>query len=524
MIRRLITDRIVMFLLVVSAVECCDAAAPVANAKPHVVVILVDDLGWGDVGCYGGKVPTPHLDRLAGQGIRFTDAHSPSAVCSPTRYGLLTGRYAWRSKLKRGVLGGLSPALIEPGRMTLASLLHDAGYYTAAVGKWHLGMDWVVKPGASVTELGIEPREQVFNVDYTQPIKAGPNSVGFDYFYGISASLDMVPYTFIENDRVVAAPTEDRKFLMTRGKENGGTTRAGPAAPGFEATGVLPMLVDKACRVIDQHAAESTVRPLFLYVPLTSPHTPILPSDEWSGKSKINAYADFVMQTDAAVGEILAALDRAGMTDDTLIVVTSDNGCSPQANFAELASHGHSPSGPYRGHKADIFEGGHRVPLIVRWPAGAIAGVVSHQTICLTDLLATVAEVIGKPLPPSAGEDSISFLGTLRGEGGAGREQLVSHSIDGTFAIREKGWKLILAPDSGGWSEPRPGSERAQGLPSRQLYFLPRDPGERKNLLPQRADRAEELRLALERVVERGRSTPGEPQQNNGAVKIARRD
>ncbi len=494
------------------------------QARPHIVVILADDLGWGDVGCYGGKIATPHLDRLAAQGMRFTDAHTPSSVCTPTRYGLLTGRYAWRSKLKRGVLGGLSPALIEPGRMTLASLLNDAGYYTAAVGKWHLGMNWVVKPGAAVTELGIEPREQVFNVDYTQPITSGPTGVGFDYFYGISASLDMVPYTFIENDRVVVAPTEDRKFLMTRGKEHGGTTRAGPAAPGFEATDVLPLLVAKACGVIQQHAAEAAEGPLFLYVPLTSPHTPILPNDEWSGKSKINAYADFVMQTDAAVGEILAALDRAGMTDDTLVVVTSDNGCSPQANFGELAAHGHSPSGPYRGHKADIFEGGHRVPLIVRWPNVAMDDTACESTVCLTDLLATVAEVIGKPLPQSAGEDSISFLGTLRGEGSVGRQQLISHSIDGTFAIREKGWKLILAPGSGGWSEPRPGSERAKGLPRRQLYFLPRDLGEQNNLLPLRADRAEELRLALERVVDRGRSTPGEPQQNHGAVEIERRD
>jgi arylsulfatase A-like enzyme len=456
--------------------------------------------------------------------MRFTDAHSPSSVCSPTRYGLLTGRYAWRSKLKRGVLGGLSPALIEPGRMTLASLLRASGYQTAAVGKWHLGMNWVLKPGASVTELAIEPREQVWNVEYTEPIKAGPTSFGFDDYFGISASLDMVPYTFIENDRVVIAPTEDRSFLMNRGKEQGGRTRAGPTAPGFEAADVLPALAAKACETIDRRAAGSTEQPLFLYVPLTSPHTPILPTDEWSGRSGISHYADFVMQTDAAIGEILAALDRRGLADRTIVLVTSDNGCSPSAGFAELAMHDHHPSGPYRGHKADIFEGGHRIPLVVRWPGVVAGGSVSRQLVCLTDLLATAADIVGTKYPAAAGEDSVSFLPALRGEKAAGRAHLVSHSINGTFAIRQGDWKLILAPGSGGWSEPTPGSPQAKGSPARQLYDLRSDPGERQNLILEHPRRAGELVSLLERFVSEGRSTPGESQQNYGAVEIQRRD
>jgi arylsulfatase A len=295
---------------VAAALVIWDAAgAAAADAKPNVIVFLADDLGYADVACYGGKIPTPHIDRLAAEGMKFTDAHSTSSVCTPTRYGLLTGRYNWRSKLKRSVLGGLSPRLIEPGRMTVASMLQDRGYRTACVGKWHLGMDWVIKPGLQVSELSIEPREQVFNVDYSQPITNGPNSVGFDYFYGISASLDMVPYTFIENDRVTSLPTEDRDFLMMHGREQGGRTRKGPTAPDFDAADVLPVLVRKSCEFIERSAEGArSDKPFFLYIPFASPHTPILPTPAWQDKSGMNPYADFVMETDAAVGEILATL------------------------------------------------------------------------------------------------------------------------------------------------------------------------------------------------------------------------
>jgi arylsulfatase A len=404
--------------------------------------------------------------------------------------------------------------------MTVASLLQTQGYRTACVGKWHLGMDWAVKPGTEVSELNIEPRQQVFNVDYGQPIANGPNQVGFDYYFGIAASLDMVPYTFIENDRVTELPTEDREFFMMHGRDQGGRTRKGPTAPGFDAADVLPTLARKSCEFIDRCAeAAGPAQPFFLYLPFASPHTPILPTAAWQGRSGINPYADFVMETDAAVGQILATLERHELTGNTLVIFTSDNGCSPQAMFEELAAHDHHPSGPLRGHKADIFEGGHRVPFVVRWPGTVAAGQETCQLVCLTDILATLAEILELPLPATAAEDSISFLPVLRGQDGK-RDHLVSHSINGTFAIRRGDWKLLLGPDSGGWSAPRPGSKQTATLPPLQLYNLAADLGEQHNLQDREPAQVGELMALLERLVADGRSTPGEKQPNNGPVEL----
>ena len=492
------------------------------EGKPNVLLILADDLGYGDLSCYGGKIGTPQLDKVAASGIRFTDAHTSSSVCSPTRYALMTGRYNWRSKLKKGVLGGLSPRLIENDRVTIASLLKANGYSTGCVGKWHLGMDWVRVPGKQVSELNIEPREQVFNVDYSQRIKNGPNSVGFDYYFGISASLDMVPYTFIENDHVTELPTEDREFLMMNGRDDGAKTRKGPTAPGFEAVDVLPMLTRKSVEFIERHAPASLAgNPFFLYVPLASPHTPILPSKAWLGRSGMNAYADFVMQTDAAIGEILQSLERSGVSKSTLVIITSDNGCSPSAKFEELLSRGHNPSGPLRGHKADIFEGGHRVPFIIRWPERISNSRVSSELICQTDVLATMAEIVHTPLPENAGEDSFSFLDLLvNAQAPSRRDHLVSHSINGSFAIRQGNWKLMLCADSGGWSEPRPGTTQAIDSASSQLYDLANDLGERQNLFANNSQKVLQLRSLLQDIVARGRSNPGPNQPNNGSVEI----
>ncbi len=484
---------------------------------PNVVLVMADDLGYADLQCYGGRIATPRIDRLATEGMRFTDAHTTSSVCTPTRYGLLTGRYNWRSKLTRGVLGGLSPRLIEPDRLTVAAMLQAQGYHTACIGKWHLGMDWVVKPNSQISPLNIESREQVFNVDYSQPIANGPGSVGFDYFFGISASLDMVPYTYIENDRVTSLPTDDRDFLMMHGRQQGGKTRRGPTAPDFDAADVLPTIVKKSQEYIAQRADAG--QPFFLYVPLASPHTPILPTAEWIGQSGINPYADFVMQTDGSIGEIVAALDQHGLADNTLVIVTSDNGCSPQAKFDELAAHDHFPSGPLRGHKADAFEGGHRVPFVVRWPGKVAAGSECQQLVCLADVMATLAEVLEVSLPENAAEDSISFLPLLRGEPGL-RDHVVSHSINGSFAIRRGPWKLLLCPDSGGWSTPRPGSPAAKDLPAMQLYDLANDLGEQSNLADREPQRVRELTALLEQLVSEGRSTPGARQANYGPVNI----
>lgn len=501
------------------------AVLPVrAASRPNIVFILCDDLGYGDVRALNAesKLPTPNMDRLASGGMVFTDAHTSSAVCTPTRYGVLTGRYNWRSKLQSGVLGGLSPRLIEQGRLTVASLLKQQGYHTACIGKWHLGMDWEKLPGKEVTELNIEPPEQVGNVNYTQPIKNGPNSVGFDYYYGISASLDMVPYTFIENDRVTAAPTEEQTFPMTQGREDGKKTRKGPTAPGFTVESVLPTLAQKSVEYIGQRAADAKVgKPFFLYVPLNAPHTPIAPSAEWRGKSGISPYGDFVMETDGAIGQILDALEKQGLADNTLVIMTSDNGCSPSANFPELLEKGHNPSGPLRGNKADIFDGGHRVPFLARWPGKITPGTKSAQIICLVDFLATCADITGAKLPDNAGEDSVSLLPAFAGKAEKPlHEAVVHHSINGSFSIRQANWKLELCSGSGGWSAPRPNTPTARELPPVQLYDLSADLAEQKNVQAEHPEVVDRLTKLLEKFVTDGRSTPGAVQQNAVAIEL----
>lgn len=502
--------------------EAGDAGA--TASRPNLVYLLADDLGYGDVSRLNpqGKIRTPNIDRLAREGLTFTDAHSGSSVCTPTRYGILTGRYAWRSRLKQGVLGGLSPRLIEPGRMTVPALLQAHGYNTACVGKWHLGMDWVVPEGKSVTALGVESPQQVWNVDFTRPIRNGPNAVGFDWFFGISASLDMVPYAWIEHDRVTRVPERDGDFPWFLRRDR--RTRRGPLAEGFDAADVLGELTRRATDYLMQRGAPAHQgRPFFLYLALTSPHTPILPTPAWQGRSGLNAYADFVMETDDAVGQILSALDRHGHATNTIVIFTADNGCSPEADFAELTAAGHHPSGSFRGHKADLFEGGHRVPFMVRWPGRIAAGSEFPHPISLTDLLATCAELLGTRLPDDAGEDSVSLLPVWLGRTREPvRQTLVNHSINGSFALRAGPWKLLLCPDSGGWSDPRPNSAAAKNLPPVQLYQLENDPGERRNLQAEHPERVRDMIALLERQVVEGRSTPGARQTNDGPVDLWR--
>lgn len=519
------------------------ASTALAADKPNFIFILCDDLGYGDVKANNenGKIATPNMDRMAARGMRFTDAHSSSSVCSPTRYGVMTGRYNWRSKLQSGVLGGLSPRLIEDGRMTVAAMMKSQGYKTAAVGKWHLGMDWVKHSGKDVAELNIESAEQVNSVDFTKPAANTPTAVGFDYYFGISASLDMVPYCFIENDRVTVNPTETMKLAMNAsamGKQS--FTREGPGAPGFKGEDVLPTLTKKAIEVIGKHAAAK--ENFFLYLPLNSPHTPILPSAEWQGKSGISLYADFVMQTDDAIGQVLKALDSNGIADNTVVVFTSDNGCSPSADFGFLAQHGHNPSYVFRGNKADIFDGGHRVPFIVQWPAQVKGGTTYDHPVCLLDFMATAADILGYKIPDTAAEDSVSFLPALKGKNEPIREAIVHHSINGSFSIRQANWKLELCPDSGGWSDPRPGqvaSAKGKGkgkakanakgngnasavppppadgvYPPVQLYDLSKDIAEQTNVQAAHPDIVERLSKLLEKYVADGRSTPGAPQKN----------
>jgi arylsulfatase A-like enzyme len=476
-------------------------AAPAAAAeRPNVIVILADDLGYGDLGCYNpsSKVPTPHLDRLAREGLRFTDMHSPSGVCTPTRYGILTGRYAWRTRLKRGVLLGRSPNLIEPERLTLAEILRDAGYATAAVGKWHLGFG---------------TREEV---DYAQPLVPGPNTHGFEYFFGIPSSLDFEPYVFVENERVVELPTATVAASKSQREGGGGFWRGGAIAPSFRHEDVLPRLTRRAVEVVEKlakEAKEKDAKPFFLYLPLSAPHTPWLPAKEFEGRSGAGPYGDFVMQTDAAVGEVLAALDRTDASERTLVIATSDNGAHWAAE--DIAKYGHRANGELRGQKGDAYEGGHRVPFLVRWPGKVAAGGTSAVPACLTDIMATLAAVVQKPLPDDAAEDSFDLSAAIFGRAGPTREAIVHHTSDGVFAVRQGDWKLILGLGSGGFTAPRH-VQPGPGEPAGQLYDLRSDPGEARNLYAERPDVVAKLKNALEVIQAEGRSRPRMPRKAAG--------
>lgn len=478
-------------------------AAKAADAPPSIVYILADDLGYGDVGCYNpaSRIPTPHIDALAASGVRFTDMHSGSAVCTPTRYGILTGRYSWRSTLQKGVTLGPSPPIIPADRPTVASYLRERGYYTACIGKWHLGLKWAFKGGV---------------IDYSVPVEGGPVALGFDYFFGIPASLDMPPYVYVENDRTVEAATakaEDRtKPLYWRG---------GPMAPSFKHENVLPDLAAKAVELIERHAARPDKRPLFLYLPLAAPHTPVLPAAASRGRSGAGDYGDFMCDVDDAVGRVVAALEKAGLRANTLVMFTSDNGFSPSGGLGggieALRAMGHDPCPGLRGYKADIFEGGHRVPFVASWPGRIPAGGVRTEVAWLGDLFATAAALTGGAVPDGAAVDSESLLPALEGKPFA-RRPVVHHSADGYFALREGDWKLIFAPHSGGWSAPKPGSPREPGQPPVQLYNLATDLAERENLAEKHPEVVARLTGLMEQYIADGRSTAGARQANDAEI------
>jgi arylsulfatase A-like enzyme len=470
------------------------------NTPPNIIYILADDLGYGDVSAMNTDAAwqTRNIDQIAREGIRFTDAHTGSAVCSPTRYGVLTGRYSWRSSLKQGVLWSWDPPLIQEDEATVGKLLQNQGYATACVGKWHLGLGWQYHS------------ESADSVDFSRPLSGGPTTLGFDYSFVIAASLDIPPYVYIENDRPTMVPVK-----YTQDTSEYGWWRKGLTGEDFVHEEVLPVLTKKAVAFIDNHLANESEKPFFLYFPLPAPHTPILPTEKFQGKSGTNPYGDFVLQVDHTVGQILKALEEHGISEETLIIFTSDDGCSPEANFQELATYGHNPSYEFRGHKADIFEGGHRVPFMARWPGRIKAGSENHQVICLTDLLATAAEITGATLDPREGADSYSLLPALLGEQKEEiREATVHHSVNGSFAIRKGPWKLILCPGSGGWSDPKPNSPGIDSLPPYQLYNLERDMGETENLVEQYPDLVAELSLLMRKYIEEGRSTPGPALEN----------
>lgn len=472
-----------------------------AQQKPNIIYILADDLGYGDVSCLNpqSKLHTKNIDQLAATGMKFTDTHSNSAVCTPTRYGILTGRYAWRTRLQNGVLWGYDTMLIKNNRTTAASLLKQQGYHTACIGKWHLGLDW--------------QKDERGQVDFFQPLANGPLQVGFDYFYGIPASLDMQPYFYIENNRVTATGIDS-----TGGNTGKGFWRAGPTGNDFRHEEVLPNITKKATAYIRRQAKSG--KPFFLYFPLTAPHTPILPAPAYQGLSGTNAYGDFVLMTDAVVGEILQAVKAAGIEKNTMIVFTSDNGCSPSADFKELAAKAHFPSYIFRGAKADIFEGGHRIPFIVKWPQRIKAGTISTATTCLTDFIATLSDIVQQPLQDDEGEDSFSLLPLFLQQNGYARTAIIHHSIDGKFSIRKGNWKLVMARGSGGWSAPTEKEASAENLPPIQLYDLTTDIRETTNLAGSNPAMVQSLKEQLNNIVGNGRSSKGAGQKNDVPVTI----
>lgn len=488
------------------------ASAAGADRLPNIVFILADDLGYGDVGCYNSesKIPTPNLDRLAIQGRRFTDAHSPSAVCSPTRYGILTGQYAWRTRLRSGVLPVWSPPLIDADRLTVAQMLRERGYTTACIGKWHLGFDWPTINGRPASS----GPSRLSNVDFRQAVPGGPVDRGFDSFFGMDAP-NYPPYCFMSDRQTVGIPSEPNDPVFNR---------PGPMLPGWRWVDILPELGRQADAFVTRSAQAAPRKPFFLYLPLTSPHYPVVPTDEFRGKSQAGEFGDFVVQTDAVVGQVLGALERAGVADETLVIFTSDNGPEVTGEvkpgcYDRIPKYGHRSMGPLRGAKRDAWEGGHRVPYIARWPGRIPSGSTCDETICHVDFMATAAAIVGSPLPSDAAEDSYDVSPALLGETLEKpiREATILHSASGKFVVRRGNWVLILAEtgdDNGGpekRGEPEWLKEERGYTPNEQkgeLYDLSEDLAQKTNQYGERSEIVAELSNLLNQYKASGRSTP----------------
>ena len=477
------------------AISFCQAQE--VATKPNIIFIYADDMGYGEIEALNperSKVPTPALNRLSKEGMVFTDAHTSSSVCTPSRYALLTGRYNWRSRLQSGVVTGGNKPLIAKNRLTLPAILKSQGYSTSIVGKWHLEYEYEVPESLKNVSLTKETK-QLLPAPYPIGTKiiGGPITRGFDSFYGFHHSRIMS--SIIRNDAIVEE---------------------------MQLTEVLPTLTSEVVKLIDAKAKEAKRgKPFFIYFPQNSPHTPIAPSKKWQGKTALGAYGDFVAETDGSVGEVLKALERNGLSDNTLVIFSADNGTSKAADIDFLESKGHFPSGDLRGSKADLWDGGHRVPFIVRWPGKISPGSKSNQLICLSDMMATFADLISTDIPENAGEDSMSFLQALYGKPIQNpRSSIVHHSLFGRFAVREGNWKLLLAPGSGGWTSPDDILATKENLPWTQLYDLSNDIGEQKNLNADETGKIKSLVDLLEKIVADGRSTPGEKQTNDVPIDI----
>jgi arylsulfatase A-like enzyme len=495
-----------LLLLAVTIVGySCNINKNEVNTLPNIVVILADDMGYGDIEAYNSEsgISTPNLNSLCQEGMIFTDAHTNSAVCTPTRYGLLTGRYAWRTRLKNGVLSGYSNHLIDTSRATIASLAKSKGYSTAVIGKWHLGVDfpWQQedKP-KEVNRLMYVPEENA--IDYTKRIQNGPNTLGFDYSFIVPGSLDMSPYVFVENDRVTAIPDSISPAVNFPAYR-----RRGEIAPDFQHKTALDKFTQKALEYINEEAKND--KPFLLYFPLTAPHKPALPAERFNGKSGFGAYGDMVLQVDWTVGQINQALKESGIEKNTIVIYTSDNGSymyridenEPDHLIDEAVQGYHISSREankkWRGTKTDIYDGGHRIPFIVKWPGKVASGTSSSEIICLTDVFATLADIIGVDLSEDEGPDSFSFKSLLLGEKGFIKHPVVHHSVNGTFSLRHGKWKMIFSDGSGGRQKP-------SGAPFRKpyrLYDMEEDPIESNDLIDSNVDLAEKMEEYLNQIM-----------------------
>ena len=486
--------------------------------RPNVVLILADDLGYGDVGCYNpeSKVPTPNIDRLARQGMLFSDAHSPSTVCTPTRYSILTGRMAFRTGMRGVFTGAGGPCMIEESRPTIGSMLQDKGYTTALFGKWHVGMTFLDKQGQPINKNGLEA---VQRIDYSRPITDAPVHRGFDHFFGTVCcpTTDWL-YAFIEGDRIPVPPTGiiDREPLPNHPYSQ--DNRPGMIAPGYDMEEIDLVFLEKSPAFLEERSDKSPEKPFFLFHSTQAVHLPSFAADAFKGKTKAGPHGDFIFELDHVVGELMRALDKHGLSENTLVVLSSDNGPEVPTVISMRNDHEHDGARPWRGVKRDNWEGGHRVPFIARWPGRIAPGSRSEQTICLTDLMATCAAVAGAVLPQDAAEDSYSFLPTLLGEdpGKSRREYTLHQTISLALAIRRGPWKYLDHRGSGGNDYSREGRwgmkpyalpERAPEAPG-QLYRLDEDPGETNNLYFEHPKIVTELKAKMGEFKASGRSAP----------------
>jgi len=500
------------FLLLTSGLVAAASQASIADDLPNIVIILADDFGVGDIQAHypDNKIKTPYLDRLVGQGMSFTDAHSGSAVCSPTRYGLLTGRYAWRTRLQEWVIAAYEPPLISKDRPTLPAFLGQHGYHTACIGKWHLGWEWAGPQPSRMTE--VRNGQASLEWDFTRPMHGGPTERGFDEYFGVDLP-NLPPFTFIENDHVLTQPTARYEFDDSEGIVLPRGFVGAPMAPGWRFQKILPELTRRAVAHIQERAGRS--EPFFLYFSMTSPHEPVVPSENFRGRSGIAPVADFVMETDWSAGQVIEAIDNAGIADNTIVIFTGDNGHSHYTGWEQLIAAGHRPSGPYRGHKGDVWEGGHRVPLVVRWPKRVAPATSSDQMICLTDLFATCADMVGKALPAGGAEDSFSFLPSLlEAPNGRGRTTLVNHSNFGEFAYRDGPWKLVFRMSGRNLEESR-------GRPTTgELFNLDSDIAEQQDLSRQQPKVVARMTAGLQALIERGASRADRTAANDTQVRF----